>query len=283
MLSLVGRVYRNIPYFRGKWRLIDFVFNKFQRHSKQSEVIWFDDGLAMECALSDEVQNNIWWLGSGYEIGETRFIKRQLKPGMIFYDVGANVGYYSLIASRLVGANGKVHAFEPVARQFNSLCANIKRNSLTNIVANKLIVSDSVGQMTINLGPSDNSGKASVVKQVGLSPIHETVEATTLDDYRRGQSSPNIDVIKIDTEGHELSVLQGAVQTLRHEKPLVLVEVKNRLLRCAGTSRDELFAFFFDLGYEAFSISNRGIAGKITTPQDGKLIAFQHPASSVKQ
>lgn len=279
MLSLIGRCYRALPYFRGKWRLINFVFEKYQRTSQAVETITFGPQLKMKCALRDEVQNNIWWLGDSYEVGETRFLKRILKPGMIFYDVGSNVGYYSLIAARLVQSSGCVHAFEPVSRQFEGLRENIDRNQLTNIIPNRLIVSDTIGQMTIHLGPPDNSGKASVVNQVGLSAESETVRATTLDAYVRLQSNPAVNAIKIDTEGHELSVLRGATNVLSLSKPLLLVEVKNRLLQRAGTNRDELFQFLQALGYKSFFILRNGSLREISVPTDGKLIAFIHPSS----
>jgi FkbM family methyltransferase len=271
-VSFIGRVSRRAPYFRGKWRVVDFIFRRFQQRATVSEVVHIDRNLTIQCNLWDEVQNNIWWLGTGYECVETQFLLRTLKEKSSFVDVGANVGYYTLIASRRVGDHGCVHAFEPVSAQFDALTANVRRNCLRNVVLNKLIVADSSGPKLIHLGSENNTGEASVVQSVGGEERNETVESITLDQYLLGKT---VDAIKIDTEGYELSVLRGAARTLGHSKPLVLVEVKDRLLRAAGSDRNQLFAFLRAFGYKAFGIRRNGTLAELSAPVDGKLIVFK--------
>lgn len=275
LLHFVGVISRCTPYFRGKWRLIDWVFNRFQRRLAVTEVVRIGSNIAIECELWDEVQNNIWWLGASYEVNETKYFTGLLRSGMVVMDVGANVGYYSLIASNLVSSKGIVHAFEPIESQFQALCANIERNRYSNILPNRKIVSDSCGYMAIYLGPECNSGAASVIKHLGNQSSRETVQSITIDAYLESQGPRGIDVIKIDTEGHELAVLKGAAKTLASAKPELLIEVQQRLLRAANTSREELYSYLYDHSYKAFAISSGGRLVELKAPQDGKLIVFK--------
>ena len=221
------------------------------------------------------MQNNIWWLGLGYERGETRYLRDLLQPGMTAFDVGANVGYYTLLAALQVGDAGSVHSFEPVADQYAALCANIHRNHFRNVVANKKIVSDKAGSMAIRYGPADNSGAASVVDQPGLGDRTETVAAVALDDYADASTPGPIHVIKIDTEGHELAVLKGATRILQHRQTVVLVEIRSPHLQRAGVTRDDVYSFMSQLGYQPFAIRNDGTLAELSAPQDGKLIVFK--------
>jgi FkbM family methyltransferase len=252
--------------------LVDFVFRTFQQHTRASEVVRLTGGLTIRCNLWDEVQNNIWWLGTGYENAETSFFLRTLEPGTCFVDVGANVGYYTLLAARCVGEAGRVHSFEPVSAQFEALRGNVLRNSLGNCVLNKQIVADSEGLRSIYTGCVQNTGAASVVRGPTGDTTCEEVESVTLDHYIRGER-PRL--VKIDTEGYELFVLRGASHMLRECSPLLMVEVKNHLLKAAGCDRDELFAFLRSHGYRAFQILRNGTLSELSAPADGKLIVFK--------
>jgi FkbM family methyltransferase len=277
LLSYVGHVSRHIPYFPGKWRLVDYIFGRFQKTLLVTEVVSLHGGtFKMQCNLWDSVQNNIWWLGV-HEYLETKFIKRIVKPGMAFVDIGANVGFYSLLASSLVGDSGRVHAFEPASQSFNHLSANIILNDFSNIIVNRSALSDRETTMTLHLGPTYNSGTASLVDLPWLSSDGEKVSVTTLDDYLHGKPC---DFIKIDTEGHELSVLKGSARTLARFKPVIMIEIVETLLRHAGTSRAEVYNYLAEFGYQPFSISYLGKLSPINVPRDGNLIVFQAATAS---
>ena len=274
-LHSVGVVARRTPYFKGKWRVVDWLFRHWLRQTRWSEVIWINRQIRLKCDLWDEAQNPIWWCGTAYERKETRFLHTLLTPSMTFFDVGANIGYYSLTAAPLVGKGGAIHAFEPVSRQFAALCANIERNGFCNTTPNRLIVSDSCGEMRIHPGPEEHSGIASIAGVSRADQRAETVPSTTLDQYMRERKLPRIDVVKIDVEGHELHVLQGARQILQTHKPVLLIEVRAQHLERAGATREELFSLLRDLNYKPFEILANGTTRPLAAPKDDNLIVFR--------
>lgn len=274
-LHSVGVAARRTPYFKGKWRVVDWVFKRFFKRRRYSEDIHLEHDLIMRCDLWDEGPHAIWWCGTEYERHETRFVDGFLQVGMVFFDIGANVGYYTLMAARRVGDAGRVHGFEPVSRQYDTLEANVRASDLHNVVLNRTIVSERSGTMTISLGPEYHSGIASVCPDPRVPGQTELVASIRLDDYVQQRGLGRVDIIKIDVEGHELSVLNGARRTLTAFKPMLLIEVKRSHLKRAGTSPEQLFLLLNELGYAAWRICAGGRIEKMGSPRDGKLVLFK--------
>jgi FkbM family methyltransferase len=154
-----------------------------------------------------------------YEKQKFRLMRAYLKPGMTFVDVGANLGDYTFVASRLV-RGGKVVAFEPDPSNYSWLSKSIERNRVANVDLRQEALSDRRGQATLFLGevsgwhtlkPGQLSGERGAV----------TVRTTRLDDLVLDR----IDLVKIDVEGAEFEVLQGAKEQLRRHRPIVLVDL----------------------------------------------------------
>jgi FkbM family methyltransferase len=149
-------------------------------------------------------------------------------PGGVCVDVGANIGFYAQRLAKAVGPAGRVFAFEPVSDCFSALVRGIPIELRHSIVAEKLIVSDESGMLSITLPI------ASGVALPGLSHVNdpgaivegksESVNAVTLDEYFALKDT-NIDLIKIDVEGYELHVLKGARKLLESKHPHVLCEI----------------------------------------------------------
>ncbi len=274
LLGALGFLSRRTPYFRGKWRVTGFIFERWLLRVRKQQVIRLARGMRINCKLWDEVQNAIWWNGPNYERKESKFIRRYLKPGMIFFDVGSNVGYYTLLAAPIVGKNGKVHAFEPVSEQHADLRANVERNQLQNVVPERLIITDRAGTMEINLGSEDNAGTASVNLVYRENRPTERVDCTTLDDYLRARGVTRLDVLKIDVEGHEPFVLRGMTETLRKLRPLLLVEVRGDMLEEVGSSREALFGQIAGHDYAPYALTRGGWPRPMAIPTDGNLIVF---------
>ncbi|MEY4200096.1 MAG: hypothetical protein RLZZ265_1836 [Verrucomicrobiota bacterium] len=274
VFGALGFLSRKTPYFRGKWRVTGFLFERWLARSRKQQVIRLARGMRINCKLWDEVQNAIWWNGANYERKESKFIRRYLKPGMVFFDVGSNVGYYTLLAAPIVGQGGKVHAFEPVSEQHADLRANIERNQLQNVVPERLIVTDRAGTMEINLGAEDNGGTGSVALVYRADRPTERVDCTTLDAYLREHGVTRLDVLKIDVEGHEPFVLRGMAETLRTLRPLLLVEVRGEMLEEVGSSRETLFAQIAAHGYFPYALTRGGWPRPMRIPADGNLIVF---------
>jgi FkbM family methyltransferase len=157
----------------------------------------------------------------------TELFIKSIKPGSIVVDVGANIGYYTLIAAKLAGKKGKVYSFEPEDKNFDILMKNIETNKYDNVIAIKKGVSDTNGKKRLyinkfNLGKHSLSSKAMPKReQAGFLEI----ETVTLDVFfNKLANKEGLDVIKIDTEGSEGLVLNGAKNLLKRKKLKIFTE-----------------------------------------------------------
>jgi FkbM family methyltransferase len=153
-----------------------------------------------------------------------------IEPGQTVYDVGANIGFFTILCSRLVGPQGKVYAFEPIPENLVTLRHNIALNKLTNVVVVEQALSASTGTAEMFVSPwsafhSLNVDGASKRENHGPDGGQITVATVTLDEFVQGDGISPPDLIKLDVEGAELLVVEGMRATLRSVQPLLLVEV----------------------------------------------------------
>jgi FkbM family methyltransferase len=184
-----------------------------------------------------------------WEPAETALIKSQLKPGDTFIDVGANFGYYTVLASKLVGPTGRVIAFEPDPRSFELLRRNVERNGCTNVVLEQKALADKPGTLTLHVSDS-NRGAHSVIA-AGTENVSHTVDvpAIPLDDYLKGRDG-RVDLVKIDTEGAEGFILAGMQDTLRKNPAAKLVtEYIPSKLSDSGYPPDKFFGLLKPHGF----------------------------------
>jgi FkbM family methyltransferase len=160
----------------------------------------------------------------GYLLGtsepeEQEMIKRLLAPGAVFYDIGANVGFFSTLAARLVGPQGHVYAFEPFPESAARARANAALNNFDHVTVVEAAVSRGNGRLTLAL--SDSSATHHLATGVeGL-----LVDVVGIDMWRADANAPAPTLVMIDTEGAELDVLEGMSNLLREHRPWVLCEV----------------------------------------------------------
>jgi FkbM family methyltransferase len=178
-------------------------------------------------------ENGIW------EPFETELLRRSLAPGARFLDVGANLGYFTVLAAAWVGETGRVYAFEPEPRNAGLLTRNIAMNGVQNrVTACEAALSDHSGMARLYLHP-DNLGD----HQLHASADRESVEVQLFPgaDWFAGRETA-LDVIKIDVQGAEHAVVQGLLPLLRASgrKLRLLLELTPRSLREAGSSGEEL-------------------------------------------
>jgi FkbM family methyltransferase len=148
-----------------------------------------------------------------------------LHPGDVFVDIGANVGFFSLLAARVVGDAGRVYAIEPVPENVEAIRANVRRNHFANVSVIEEAASDTVGTTTLTL-TRHPGGAAIASADAPPDAIGElTVPTTTIDALvSDGRIAPP-SVLKIDVEGAEEAVLAGLADTLRNHAPLLVLEV----------------------------------------------------------
>ncbi len=188
-----------------------------------------------------------------WEPKETYWFVESLREGDTVVDVGANVGYYTLIAASLVGPEGRVYAFEPDPRSFSLLERNVRLNGFSNVVLERKAVADQAGTLRLYLAP-ENKGDHRIYAPSDEQRDWIEVEAITLDDYF-GERAAEVDLVKIDTQGAELSILRGMSRILESSERLVLaMEYWPHGLRDFGEEPGELLDLltaqdfrFFDL------------------------------------
>lgn len=190
-----------------------------------------------------------------FEDLERMFVSNYLNEGEVFFDVGANIGLFSVPAAHKVGKLGAVHGFEPCGKTFKRLTGNIERNHLNNVTAVNKGLSGSPGNLRLFVSNDGhdawNSFAGGVAEKKGVT---EDVSVTTLDDYIAASGVvPNL--IKIDVEGWEREVIKGGTALLsKADAPELLVEFTAKNCEHAGTSAIQLYKDIESLGYELFEL-----------------------------
>jgi len=261
MRLFLARIFRYLfrcRFFRKRYYGIIFhIIRPLNLFKGVTQVAGFDKDLKVKLDLDEWIQQQIYFLGYFDPTG-IRFIKNQLYEGEIFVDIGANIGAYSLIASRLVGKSGKVIAFEPASKSFLRLLKNISLNSITNILPERLAVIDRSTQADLYISGSQNLGMSSIYHHDSETGITEKVEAISLDDYVEKKGISRISLIKIDIEGSEYLALKGMQKVLTGMRPKILVELKEETLKNSGYTEKDVMTLFEKAGYSRFMIDDKG-------------------------
>ena len=233
------------------WRKIRLALNPNQR-----SIFKLEDGLLFECALGDSA-GRILTVGS-LERLERQFVRHWLKPGDVFFDVGANLGLFTVTGARRVGPAGHVYAFEPSQREAGFLQRNLERNGLSNVTVVTAALSDHSG--TAQFAVAADGGNNSLMKNEHPQQriqYWQTVPLTTLDEYVAAHSIERIALIKIDVEGGEANVLRGAAGLLSGPNaPAVLAEFCDMTAAGFQSSGHKLYEALATYGYQIFSLSD---------------------------
>ena len=184
-----------------------------------------------------------------YEPQVTACLKFLLKPGMIFCDVGANLGVFTLFAAKLVGPKGHVFAFEPVPSNFHALKHNVEINNQANVTCISKAVAETNGVSKLYL--SDYNGSHSLIDNpAAFSGIVIDVKTVRLDSL---EGLNHIDVLKIDVEGFELQV----IRSLGSLKPIIILEYFSERISRSGLDGIAFISELKALGYlSLYNLSN---------------------------
>jgi FkbM family methyltransferase len=211
------------------------------------------DGLTFYLNPNDDSLNQaLFWSGT-YEPEETQLLRSKCRPGGTVIDVGANVGWYTIIASKVVGKNGRVIAFEPEPENFAILKRNVLVNGCDNVTVEQKALSDATG--TLTLYQNANSVLHSTVfdwKQGAIS-----VEALRLDDYLENRFG-KVDFVKIDVEGAEPMVLDGMRRTIQSNPSICLVvEFAPKRVIATGRQPKQYLEDFINQGFLIYMIDEK--------------------------
>ena len=221
---------------------------------------------------SGDRRPSIGMLTGVFEEGTTRMFQSLLKPGMVAVDIGAHVGYYTILAARHVGPTGKVYAFEPDPDNYTTLLKNIALNGYRNVHAVKKAVSNLVGDAELHLSATINGNHSLYchgMAERGTLPV----ETTTLDSMLCEQGWPQIDLVKIDVEGGEVAVLDGMAELLNKSPNLDLIlEFMPVFLRNAGVAPRQFLDKLISLFPRVYYIDER-IEPALITLDNGSSLA----------
>jgi len=170
-------------------------------------------------------------------------IREALAEGGTFLDVGANVGYYSVLAAQLLGSRGRVHAFEIDPRPLRCLRRNAGAGGAGGISVHEVAIGKAAGYALLHPGKDSGHTRATAA-DVGAG-----VPMTSIDAWRRESGVRDIRAIKIDIEGEEFAALQGARETLAQERPTIVFEMLGNAVALGGATREEIVAFLGGLAY----------------------------------
>jgi FkbM family methyltransferase len=178
-------------------------------------------GLHLNANVTNFVFSGIYFGNVPYEEHLTRYFAEHLGPGSVFVDVGANCGYFSMLAAGLTGESGRIFAFEPNPPVFRELADHLERNGLQDRVHTfELALSDRADSRTLFVTPQ-HSGLSTMVSESIVAAGHfggataVAVQTIRFDEWREKQSVGRVDLMKIDVEGFEAQVLAGMVESLR--------------------------------------------------------------------
>ncbi|MGH9678074.1 MAG: FkbM family methyltransferase, partial [Candidatus Acidiferrum sp.] len=207
--------------------------------------------LAEKGALDHELMYN------GFEEAEMRFVQRLLRPGMTVLDIGAHHGLYTLLASKCVGRNGRVIAFEPSPRECRRLAKHVRVNRCRNVDLKYCALGNERGEADLFVVDGFRDWGNSLRPPAVPEPTRRVrVLVQRLDDALAGCGVEQVDFIKLDAEGGELAVLQGAWKLLQTApRPAILIEVEDTRTRPWGYPACEIMRLLARWNYRWFALS----------------------------
>jgi FkbM family methyltransferase len=209
-----------------------------------------------------------FWSGMTHESPEVTLICRLLHEDSVFLDIGANVGIFSLAAAK-TAPSAKIVAFEPTSETFDRLSRNIRLNDASNVEPLRFAVGKASGtaMLTLNASGKDGLNTLGRPSHPDSEPVgEEVVPVTTLDKFLESFDEQRVDLVKVEAEGAELLIFQGARNLLqRPDAPLMLYEAYPSNTRGFGYHPVEICWYLEGLGFSLFTLD--ASTGKLAIPK----------------
>ena len=259
LLNTLQRVLEPLPV-RGKGRLSKIVFRFLSAEEAECHPL---PSVTVH-VRPDKWIERLMWAGA-YERELVDLFKRVLKPGMTVLDLGANIGYFSVLAAGLVGQSGEVHAFEPAPTCFAQLKRNLAAFPWAH--AHPAAVADAPGTACFHFSDKANeTGWGSLLTEDQSSTRETMVPVVRLDDWAGEQAIRRVDFIKIDIEGGEFRALQGARELLRRYRPVLVAELNSVCLARDDRKPDDVLGLLRRADYDTFSFND----GVLALPREAR-------------
>lgn len=222
---------------------------------KQPVVMNWIEGLKLRVYPGNEVFRALFVRGV-YDPNLIVTVNTLLHKGGTFIDVGANMGYFSLLASKVVGEDGRILAIEPSSRDFTRLVDNVNINRLENITPCRIAISDKKGMTKLSVACEERSSLNTLGTSFGFKGIEkvavEDVNTDTIDAIVEKEGIKSVDVLKIDIEGSEMVALRGAKNTIEKFRPVILLGTNEGALSACGVEIKDLKALLKELRYKSY-------------------------------
>lgn len=203
-----------------------------------------------------------------YELPTVRLIRRMFRGKKSFLDIGAQMGYLSLEAAA-ANREGAVYSFEPEPTNYKRLCDNVSLNAIETIKTYNTALGSTTGTLDLYLADSNSGAHSAFQHNTNVSDKTVQVPMQTLDSIVEKELINDVSLIKLDVEGYELEVLKGAIQTLKQQQPMLIVELNDEIQNAAGSSSERVKHLLGSLGYRPYSINEDGSIGD-------PVVATQH-------
>lgn len=267
---------RNFHGLPGRWRLVRWVHDQRDALATMPAMtVRLADTYRMQVRPEDE--NGRYVYVNGFDPTEriARQFVRVLQPGDHAIDVGANIGYFALLAARVVGDTGTVHAFEASPHVLPTLRTNAELNPEARLFVHGKAVTDGPGEIEFHTAPADRRGYSSI-RDLGDATAHTTRVPTTALDSMLDRFQP-IRLVKIDVEGAELLVLRGMSELIARDQPVIVFELDDGFLRQLGASAQQVCDFLSERGYALRRIVAAGDLEPFTEPPTQRCNIFAAP------
>ena len=252
--ALQGYAHR-FPLNKGKRRVVKYVSNMFLDTSGIKTTTLRFNNLKLYCDLSKHMQSELFFFGA-YEKAELKLWMNMARGASTIFDVGANVGLYSLLAAS-TNPNATIHAFEPTPTLSRAIDKNIQANNLQNIVVNRMAVGNVNGSVFLNFcsGADGNNEGMNFVTTTKMQSDDEPTTAVTLDQYCHEHGISSIDLMKMDVEGGEYAVLLGAQELLKRKAiKYIIVELVEWAAHRSGYSTTDVKRILVENGYQIYAV-----------------------------
>lgn len=220
------------------------------------------NGYKMKVNVTHRMASLIYWRGA-HEWAPLFLLQKELKKGMVMYDIGGNIGEMALFCAHHLGPDAKIYSFEPLDETYEVLQENIKLNEYENrIKAFNIALSDKNGEADLFAATEHNDlgsfedGSHTLYATDDRSVFLQKIKMETLDSKQNELPKP--DFIKLDVEGAELFALKGAAETLKKYHPKILLEFNKGTFEAAGYSQQDVLDFLGQFNYKFQVIENRG-------------------------
>jgi len=192
-----------------------------------------------------------------YEPNQTEIVKKYVREGDIVIDIGAHVGYYTLLMAQLVGENGKVYSFEPDPVNFQLLKKSVEINGFENVVLIQKAVSNITDKVKLFLGDDDSAINRIYDAKLGDAKESIDVDSVTIDEYFK-ENDELINFIKLDSEGSEVKIINGMKQFLSRNKELVMMtEFFPFLIKKSGDEPNQYLKSLEKSGFSLYNILDK--------------------------